>query len=426
MRFDKKYLYWGLTAFAVICGVVVFYDTVFQHSVLLLYLNKLVDILAPVFYGFFMAYLLTPIVNWFERKIFPKGGKGIWPRATSIFLSWVLVVAGLYVLLSILLPQLYESILTLAGNAESYYRNVVQWIQRFLEDNPTAKNWLTNLVQDYYEDAVAWLRNTLLPQAQALITSFTSGLVGGVMDFFTFLTNLLVGIIVSVYLLATKEQFAATGCKLTYALFNEKRAAWLVRGVRAVDHIFSGFFRGKLLDSLIVGILCFIFSSIFQFPYAPLISVVVAVTDLIPFFGPFLGAIPSAFLILLDSPIKCLYFIIMIIVLQQLDGNVLAPKILGDSTGLSSFWVIVAILVGGGLWGILGMFIGVPTFACIYTGIRKFSEWRLEKKGLPIHSYNYRTHKPLTDQQLGKTPPAPAEGVEKAEQSDETENSKRP
>ena len=380
MRFDKKYLYWGLTAFAVICGVLVFYDTVFQHSVLLLYLNKLVDILAPVFYGFFMAYLLTPIVNWFERKIFPKGGKGIWPRATSIFLSWVLVVAGLYVLLSILLPQLYESILTLAGNAESYYRNVVQWIQRFLEDNPTAKNWLTNLVQDYYEDAVAWLRNTLLPQAQALITSFTSGLVGGVMDFFTFLTNLLVGIIVSVYLLATKEQFAATGCKLTYALFNEKRAAWLIRGVKAVDHIFSGFFRGKLLDSLIVGILCFIFSSIFQFPYAPLISVVVAVTDLIPFFGPFLGAIPSAFLILLDSPIKCLYFIIMIIVLQQLDGNVLAPKILGDSTGLSSFWVIVAILVGGGLWGILGMFIGVPTFACIYTGIRKFSEWRLEKR----------------------------------------------
>ena len=380
MRFDKKYLYWGLTAFAVICGVLVFYDTVFQHSVLLLYLNKLVDILAPVFYGFFMAYLLTPIVNSFERKIFPKGGKGIWPRATSIFLSWVLVVAGLYVLLSILLPQLYESILTLAGNAESYYRNVVQWIQRFLEDNPTAKNWLTNLVQDYYEDAVAWLRNTLLPQAQALITSFTSGLVGGVMDFFTFLTNLLVGIIVSVYLLATKEQFAATGCKLTYALFNEKRAAWLIRGVKAVDHIFSGFFRGKLLDSLIVGILCFIFSSIFQFPYAPLISVVVAVTDLIPFFGPFLGAIPSAFLILLDSPIKCLYFIIMIIVLQQLDGNVLAPKILGDSTGLSSFWVIVAILVGGGLWGILGMFIGVPTFACIYTGIRKFSEWRLEKR----------------------------------------------
>ena len=426
MRFDKKYLYWGLTAFAVICGVLVFYDTVFQHSVLLLYLNKLVDILAPVFYGFFMAYLLTPIVNWFERKIFPKGGKGIWPRATSIFLSWVLVVAGLYVLLSILLPQLYESILTLAGNAESYYRNVVQWIQRFLEDNPTAKNWLTNLVQDYYEDAVAWLRNTLLPQAQALITSFTSGLVGGVMDFFTFLTNLLVGIIVSVYLLATKEQFAATGCKLTYALFNEKRAAWLIRGVKAVDHIFSGFFRGKLLDSLIVGILCFIFSSIFQFPYAPLISVVVAVTDLIPFFGPFLGAIPSAFLILLDSPIKCLYFIIMIIVLQQLDGNVLAPKILGDSTGLSSFWVIVAILVGGGLWGILGMFIGVPTFACIYTGIRKYSEWRLRKNRMPVHSYKYRTHKPLTQQQLGKTPPAPAEGVEKAEQSDETENSKRP
>ena len=405
MRFDKKYLCWGVTAFAVICGVLVFYDTVFHRSVIFLYLNKVIEILAPVFYGFFMAYLLTPVVNWFEKRLLSRWKLGKWSRVISIFLSWVLVATALYVLLSILLPQLYESILTLAGNAEGYYRNLVRWIQRFLEDNPEAKNWVTRVMQDYYEDAVAWLRYTLLPQAQTWITSFTSGLVGGVMGFFSFLTNLLVGIIVSVYLLATKEQFAATGCKLTYALLSEKRAAWLIRGVKAINHIFSGFFRGKLLDSLVVGVLCFIFSSIFQFPYAPLISVVVAVTDLLPFFGPFLGAIPSAFLILLDSPIKCLYFIVMIIVLQQLDGNILAPKILGESTGLSSFWVIVAILVGGGLWGILGMFIGVPTFACIYTGVRKFSEWRLEKKGLPTHSYNYRSHRPVTDEELGKASP---------------------
>ena len=167
--------------------------------------------------------------------------------------------------------------------------------------------------------------------------------------------------------------------------------------MKATNRIFSGFVRGKLLDSLIIGILCFFFSSLFQFPYAPLVSVVVGVTNVIPFFGPFLGAIPSAFLILLDSPIKCLYFIIFILALQQFDGNILGPKILGDSTGISSFWVIVAILVGGGLFGVLGMFLGVPFFACIYAGIRSYSTYRLRKKGLPTATAAYASHEPVSE-----------------------------
>ena len=177
--------------------------------------------------------------------------------------------------------------------------------------------------------------------------------------------------------------------------------------MKATDRIFSGFVRGKLLDSLIIGILCFIFSSAFQFPYAPLVSVVVGVTNVIPFFGPFLGAIPSAFLILLASPIKCLYFVIFIIALQQFDGNILGPKILGDSTGLSSFWVIVAILVGGGLWGVPGMFLGVPIFACAYAGVRNFAAYRLRKKGLPIRTADYATHQPVWPEE-GSGPPKDA------------------
>ena len=401
MRFDRKYLNWGLTAFAVICGVLLFYATLFRHSSLLVYLKKLTTILSPVCYGFVMAYLLTPVVNWFERKLLAKNGRSKWVRFASIAVTWILVAVGFYVLMSILLPQLYTSILTLAANAEKYYNTIVAWIQKFLEDNPAAKTWLTNLVRDYYEDLLGWVKNEVLPQAQTAITAFTSGLVGGVVGILNFILDLLVGVIVSVYLLATKEQFAATGCKLTYSLFPQKRAEQIIQGTKAVNRIFSGFFRGKLLDSLIIGILCFIFSSLFQFPYAPLVSVVVGVTNVIPFFGPFLGAIPCAFIILLDSPIKCFYFVIFILVLQQFDGNILGPKILGDSTGLSSFWVIVAILVGGGFWGVIGMFVGVPLFACIYTGIRKFSAWRLEQKGLPIHSYNNRTHRPVTDEELG-------------------------
>ena len=156
-----------------------------------------------------------------------------------------------------------------------------------------------------------------------------------------------------------------------------------------MNAIFSGFVRGKLLDSLIIGILCFICCSILKMPYTPLVSVVVGVTNVIPFFGPFLGAVPSAFLILLVSPKQCLVFVIFIVILQQFDGNILGPKILGDATGISSFWVIVAILVGGGFAGVLGMFIGVPVFACIQELLKFLMDRRLRKRNMPTEAYAY-------------------------------------
>lgn len=413
MKKDNHYVAWGLTAVAVVCAVLLFYDIVFRHSIILVYLNKLIAILAPVLYGFAMAYLLTPVVNWFERAILRHGGgraPAKWKRAVSILLTWLVVLALLYALMSVLLPELYKSLVQLAGNAKTYYTTLVAWAQRLLEDNPQFAAWASSAINDYYQSALTWLNDTLLPQVQVALAAVTGGLVG----VFVFLKNLLIGIIVSVYLLATKENFAAISCRLVYTFFSEERSAWLIRGVKATNHIFSGFVRGKLLDSLIIGILCFFFSSLFQFPYAPLVSVVVGVTNVIPFFGPFLGAIPSAFLILLDSPLKCLYFIIFILALQQFDGNILGPKILGDSTGISSFWVIVAILVGGGLFGVLGMFLGVPFFACVYAGIRSYSAYRLQKKGLPTVTAAYATHRPVAPEEPdppGQEPPeGPAQG----------------
>ena len=403
MKKENPYLCWGLTAFLVICGVLVFYDVFFQDSMIIIYIKKLIGILAPVSYGFVLAYVLTPVVNWLERRLFPDPAKrkGMGPRALCILITWTLVALFFYVLLSILLPQLYQSVVSLVNNAEKYYKTIVAWGEHFLENNPDAERILSEMLARYYQDGLDWLKTTLQPQIETAITAVTGGFLG----VFTFLKNLLVGIIVSVYLLATKEGFAATGCKMVYSLFSEKRAAQVIRGVKEVNRIFSGFFRGKLLDSLIIGILCFIGSSVLNFPYTPLVSVVVGVTNVIPFFGPFLGAIPCAFLILLDSPMKCLYFIIFIIVLQQFDGNILGPKILGDSTGISSFWVIVAILVGGGLWGIVGMFVGVPLFACIYTAVRRYTAWRLEQKGLPTHSNSYRTHRPVREGEKEPTDP---------------------
>ena len=402
MKKEPVYLYWGLTAFSVICGVILFYDLVFRDSMIIYYAKKLAHILAPVVYGFVIAYLLTPVVNWVEKWLFgPAPGldlrrrcprlcvRGI-PRGISILLSWAMVAVAFYFLLNALLPELYRSVVQLANNAEGYYLTLYNWVQNLLTDSPETRSWLVKIINEYYQDALTWLTDRLLPQAQQAMELVTGGLV----SFINAVLDFLVGIIVSVYLLATKEGFAATGCKLLYSLFPQERAAWFIRGTKEVNRIFSGFFRGKLLNSFIIGVLCFIFSSIFKFPYAPLVSVVVGVTDVIPFFGPFLGAIPCAFLILLDSPIQCVYFILFILVLQQFDGNILGPKILGDSTGISSFWVIVAILVGGGLWGVPGMLVGVPLFACLYSAIRNYTAWRLARKGLPTDSASYTTHQP--------------------------------
>ena len=398
-REKKKYLAWGLTAFLTGCSLLIFYDVFYRDNsgTVQAIFAKLFSVLTPVLYGLGMAYLLAPIVNFLERailrlrdKLERKRGKAIrihkgWLRAASIFLTWAVVLVLVYLLLSMLVPQLVDSITTLVNNLESYYTTIYNWATGLLSDNPE----LTDLFNRYYTETIQWLTTKLLPGLQTAVTNFTGSLVTGVWSVVIFTKNFLIGIIVSVYLLAAKEKSAARCCKLLYGVLPEEQAKFAMRGFRRMDHIFSGFVRGKLLDSLIIGILCFIGCSILKLPYTPLVSVVVGVTNVIPFFGPFLGAIPCALLILLVSPLKCLYFVIFIFLLQQLDGNVIGPKILGDSTGISSLWVIVAILVGGGFGGVLGMFLGVPIFACLQVLVRWLLNTRLEKRHMPLQAWEY-------------------------------------
>ena len=398
-REKKKYLAWGLTAFLTGCALLIFYDVFYRDNsgTVQAIFAKLFSVLTPVLYGLGMAYLLAPIVNFLERAILRLGdklerkwGKAIrihkgWLRAASIFLTWAVVLVLVYLLLSMLVPQLVDSITTLVNNLESYYTTIYDWVTGLLSDNPE----LTDLFNRYYNETIQWLTTKLLPGLQTAVTNFTGSLVTGVWSVVIFTKNFLIGIIVSVYLLAAKEKSAARCCKLLYGVLPEEQAKFAMRGFRRMDHIFSGFVRGKLLDSLIIGILCFIGCSILKLPYTPLVSVVVGVTNVIPFFGPFLGAIPCALLILLVSPLKCLYFVIFIFLLQQLDGNVIGPKILGDSTGISSLWVIVAILVGGGFGGVLGMFLGVPIFACLQVLVRWLLNTRLEKRHMPLQAWEY-------------------------------------
>jgi len=377
----KQYFRWGLTAFLTVCALIVFYDTVFRRGVLLLLLDRLFTALRPVIYGAVMAYLLAPAVNFFDRAILKaaggKGSRGL-VRAGSILLTWAVVFFVFYLFFSILIPQVYQSIATLIGNMQGYYNTVYAWVTQLLEKNPEIAARVSDAINSYWDEIRRWFSGTFLPQAQQTISIVTSGVVS-VLAFFK---NFFIGVIVSVYLLALKERFALNSRKLLYSVVNEQSYRHVLRAVSKADSIFSGFVRGKLLDSLIIGLLYFIGASVMKLPYTPLVSVIVGVTNIIPFFGPFIGAIPSGLLILLASPVKCLYFIIFILVLQQLDGNIIGPKILGGSTELPSFWVIVAILLGGAFFGVPGMFLGVPVFACFYALVNYYTRRRLRAKGV--------------------------------------------
>ncbi len=394
-----QYFKWGLTAFLTVCAVLVFYDTFYQNGVLQRFLSKLASILAPVLYGAAIAYLLTPVMSWLEKairagwkRLFPK--KDLKPRSgglrlVSILLTEAVVIFLLYLLMSVLIPQLVDSVTTLINNAEAYYRKVYTWANGLLDSENEIAVWLAGLITERYTDGMAFLTDKVLPWAQKAVVPLTNGIWSGIRGAVGFAFDLIVGIIVSIYLMGMKEKSLARCCKAVYAVLPEQKADAVMRGTRTVDHIFSGFVRGKLLDSLIIGILCFIGCSLMNMPYTPLVSVVVGVTNVIPFFGPFLGAVPSAFLILLVSPKQCLIFVIFIVVLQQFDGNILGPKILGDATGISSFWVIVAILVGGGFGGVLGMFLGVPVFACVQELVKFLMDRRLRRRDMPTEAYAY-------------------------------------
>ena len=394
MKKDNHYFAWGLTAVAVVCAVMLIYDLVFRDSIVMAYTKKMISILAPILYGFAMAYLLAPIVNWFERAIFRRGGSKATPTALrflSILLTWLVVLTLLYGLMSILLPELVGSIKQLAANAKGYYDTIEEWSIRLLNNNPELAQQAQELFNQYYQDALLWINRNVVPQLQVAVQAVT----GGVLGVLTFFKNLFIGVMVSLYLLGAKENFSAISCRLCYTLLSEDRASWFIRGVKATDRIFSGFVRGKLLDSLIIGIICLVCCNIFKFPYPALVATIVGVTNIIPFFGPFIGAIPCGLLIFLVNPLQAVYFAIFILVLQQFDGNILGPKILGDSTGLASFWVLFSILFFGGLFGFAGMVLGVPVFAMFYSVVSRTVAHGLRSRGLPVETEEY----------MGKTGP---------------------
>ena len=386
-----------------------FYYGVFHMKTLITGIQTFLGILTPIVYGVVIAFLLTPVLNFLEKKIiYPllarkevsvgkKGRKAI--RWACVILCMFLFLALIYALIMMILPELIRSIMGLIYSFPAYVKVIQKWLQSFIEKWNLNSDALDTLNQSI-TTAQDYLTTNILPQMQEEMLKNISA---GVFELINFLKNFLIGAIVSLYLMADKEGFIAKAKMLTYAIFNTQHANFIIHSMRFTNRTFIGFFSGKILDSAIIGVLCYIGMNFLNMPYILLISVIIGVTNVIPFFGPYLGAIPSIFLILLVDPLQAIYFAIFILVLQQFDGNILGPKILGDSTGLSSFLVIVAILIGGGIFGIPGMIIGVPVFAVLYAALGRLVHISLIYKQVPDEEQKYtnidcldpETHEPV-------------------------------
>lgn len=389
----KPYLAIGLIALLVIVLSISFFFLVYRYHGFTQLIDRLMVILQPVLIGLVLAYLVTPIVNFEERHLLPlvqkkmkdqkKAGKLV--RGISVAGALAFVAVIISVLLQMVIPELYKSINGMIGTLPKQVNGFMDWLSDYISSDSEISDYLEmGLTKgtEYFEE---WAQTDFLPQTKNIIAGLTTGVITVVKLLF----NVVIGIIISVYVLMSKETFIGQSKKIVYALFPGKKANAIIRTVHKSNEIFGGFISGKILDSLIIGILCFICLYLMKMPYTVLVSVTVGVTNVIPFFGPYLGAVPSAILIMLANPIQGVYFIIFILVLQQIDGNIIGPKILGDSTGLSSFWVVFAILVGGGIFGIPGMIIGVPVFAVIFYVIRNILDYILKKKQLPRDTESY-------------------------------------
>lgn len=397
-------LFLVLISAAVVYLLIINLDDIFSGLMFML------SVLKPVIYGAIIAYLLNPLTKMYYRlllKGYEKKGKSpsdktvrIMESMTIVFalLTGVLIIA---ILCWLVIPQLITTVIslieTVPSQANDYYNYITDKIQsnkyiasRMQDTALQATKYMDNIMNN---DLFPWLKSELLPNLNIYAKQFANG----VMSFINVLYNLFIGIIVAIYLLKGKRVFAAQAKKITYGVCRKKTADTIIHYVRISNNMFSGFISGKIVDSTIIGIICFILMTIFRMPYALLVSVIVGVTNVIPVFGPYIGAIPSALLILLVSPVQALYFIILVAILQQVDGNIIGPAILGESTGLSAFWVLFSILFFGGFWGIVGMLVGCPLFAVIYTIAKDFINYCLEKRKLSTDTQTYVNLKTIED-----------------------------
>lgn len=392
----KRYLKIGITGAAILASGILCAFVLFKMPVIIFVLKGITEILKPFLYGVAFAYLLAPLCNKIEEKLFQ-----IFPKAKTkarrficfiaIVISLCVAIAVIWLIIMMIIPQVWDSVMKIIQMVPQKLIVVNNWIEHMLENQPELQAYFEEFSSQAESNIDSLLNVDTIQKVQSIINSLSVQLFGvlGVVK------NIFLGLLISAYLLGSRKLFGAQAGLILHGVFSDKWAKIIEEEIRYTDKMFNGFLVGKIIDSAIIGLLCFAGTSIMGFEAPAFISVIIGITNIIPFFGPFIGAIPCGLLLLLENPMHCLYFIIFIFVLQQLDGNVIGPKILGNTTGVSSFWVLFAILLFGGMWGVVGMVIGVPLFAVIYDIIRKlvYRGLRKHKRESMITDYEEKYHK---------------------------------
>ena len=391
--FKGHYFKQGIMFFLVGLALVISYYLINNVHVVVNGFDRINDILMPFYMGLVIAYLMCPTYNQVTKLVFGYTGEKFSKKKNALMFSKVIatlvslaviifVIVGFFMLI---IPSLWESIVTIITTLPETSDKAISWIHAHMEENPDLRVLLTDKLGTYANAAIDWAQEKLVPGAEAVISNLSIGLietVKGVFDFF-------IALIICVYVLNSKEKFIAQSKKLILSVFKKEKAEKFFELGTLSNETFGGFINGKIIDSIIIGIICFFAMSILGIPLVTLISVIIGVTNIIPFFGPFIGAIPSILILVIISPIDALKFAVMVLVLQQVDGNIIGPKILGKTTKLASFWVMFAIIVSGGLFGFAGMVLGVPFFAILYTYISRGVNGRLKKKDMPTDTLVY-------------------------------------
>ena len=392
----KRYLKIGITGAAILASGILCAFVLFKMPVIISVLKGITEILKPFLYGVVFAYLLAPLCNKIEEKLFQ-----IFPKAKekarrfisfiAIVISLCVAIAVIWLIIMMIIPQVWDSVMKIIQMVPQKLTVVNNWIEHMLENQPELQAYFEEFSSQAESNINSLLNVNTIQKVQSIINSLSVQVFGvlGVIK------NIFLGLLISAYLLGSRKLFGAQAGLILHGIFSDKWAKIIEEEIRYTDKMFNGFLVGKIIDSAIIGLLCFAGTSIMGFEAPAFISVIIGITNIIPFFGPFIGAIPCGLLLFLENPMHCLYFIIFIFVLQQLDGNVIGPKILGNTTGVSSFWVLFAILLFGGMWGVVGMVIGVPLFAVIYDIIRKlvYRGLRKHKRESMIKDYEEKYHR---------------------------------
>ena len=399
---NKRYNTIALYAILVLAVNVLLIVAVFKFDSILNLFSKFAVVLTPVIWGVVIAFLINPMMVTIEKlmktKLFKKSAGKKWIRPVSVTISSVIFLGAVLGIIAVIIPEIINSVNEIITNFSSLVSTSQEWINKMFANYPKAGDFVSDKLVAFGTD---------LGKLQPMLENILSGAIG----FVNVVKNFFLGFILSVYLLYGKETLLAQSKKIMYAIFKKSSCEKTFDFLSQANKTFSGFITGKIIDSLIIGIICFIVLTIINMPYNILISVIVGVTNVIPFFGPFIGAIPSAALILLVEPRKFIWIVITLFLLQQFDGYILGPKILGDSTGLPALWVMVSLFIGGGLFGFAGMLLAVPVFALIYSFIRTAVENQLKRKKMPVSTKYYKINnrfnksdiekrKPLTPEQL--------------------------